>query len=249
MHTFRRAPPRFLALFASARALQFGRRMKTNISSLVLAFVLTGGVLPRAFAQVAPGPAAQAATTATPASVSASSADPNLDRGFILPTAMTQPAGTATYNNYELVLHGVSYGVTNNLQASITVLSPIVKDMPFVGFVSLKGHIPVGARLHLALQGSAGYGHFAADATDASLYSIGAGAFASVCLRDDCSSLLSGSGTYQLALNDSGDRGHFVVYGGSIVHRVTTHLKLLGEVTSAAGGSSAGGLDNIPGVL
>ena len=51
------------------------------------------------------------AAPATPAA-GATSADPNIDRGFVLPTAMTQPAGSVTYNNYELLLHGVSIGVT-----------------------------------------------------------------------------------------------------------------------------------------
>ncbi len=42
-----------------------------------------------------------------------------------------------------------------------------------------------------------------------------------------------------------------VVYGGSIVHRVGRHVKLLGEVTSAAGGTTgaSGDLENLEGVL
>jgi hypothetical protein len=56
-----------------------------------------------------PASAAAAATEPTPtveggvnASEGAppSEADVNIDRGLLLPTAMTQPAGSLTYNNY-----------------------------------------------------------------------------------------------------------------------------------------------------
>ena len=72
---------------------------------------------------------------------------------------MTQPAGSVTYNNYELLLHGITYGITDRVQASVTVLSPIVQDMPFVGFAAVKGRIVSTERFHLALQGSLGWGH------------------------------------------------------------------------------------------
>ena len=195
---------------------------------------------------LAASPAASPATQAT-------STDPNIDRGFLLPTAMTQPAGSLTYNNYELLLHGVTYGITDRVQASVTVLSPIVRDMPFVGFASVKGRIVSTERFHLALQGSVGWGHAfdVNDADSSDVYSAGAGAFASYCLRQDCSSLLSASATYQLAMPSSGSEAvHTVIYGGSLVHRVGRHVKLLGEVTSAAGGiGAAGESENIDGVL
>ena len=202
-------------------------------------------------AQTAGPQATVDATPEAPASRAAAS-DPNVDRGFLLPTAMTQPAGTVTYNNYELLLHGVTYGITDRVQASVTVVSPIVRDMPFFGFAAVKGRIVSTERFNLALQGSAGWGHLfeTADAS-ADLYSVGAGAFASYCLRQDCSSLLSASATYQLAFDPSVDRAaHAVIYGGSIVHRVSSHVKLLGEVTSAAGRDSTdGNFQNLEGVL
>ena len=40
-----------------------------------------------------------------------------------------------------------------------------------------------------------------------------------------------------------------MIYGGSIVHRVGNHVKLLGEVTSAAGRRRVGESENIDGVL
>ena len=204
---------------------------------------------PAAVAQPAP----EGTVTGTPATpaAAATATDPNIDRGFLLPTAMTQPAGSVTYNNYELLLHGITYGITDRVQASVTVLSPIVKDMPFVGFAAVKGRIVSTERFNLALQGSLGYGHAFDTTSDANLFTGGAGVLASYCLRDDCSSLASASATYQLAMaSGASDPARMVIYGGSIVHRVGRHVKLLGEVTSAAGGTGGtGDFDNIEGVL
>jgi hypothetical protein len=193
------------------------------------------------------------AVPAAPAAA-ATASDPNIDRGFLLPTAMTQPAGSVTYNNYELLLHGVTVGITDRVQGSVTVLSPIVKDMPFVGFAAVKARVLSTDRFHLALQGSLGWGHaFDVDSTttDGNLYTFGGGAFASYCLRQDCSSLVSASATYSLVMPGGfDDAAHTVIYGGSIVHRVGRHVKLLGEVASAAGGvTGSSDWENISGVL
>ena len=230
--------------------------MQTTKKMIAVAFTVvtaatTLASTSEARAQAAAGGAPQI-VSATPApAAAATSSDPNIDRGFLLPTAMTQPAGSITYNNYELLLHGVTYGITDRVQTSVTVLSPIVRDMPFLGFASVKGRIVSTERFHLALQGSAGWGHaFDATADNANGYTVGAGAFASYCVRQDCSSLLSVSATYQLAIDPSVDEAaHIVIYGGSIVHRVSSHVKLLGEVASAAGRGRNEDFQNIEGVL
>jgi hypothetical protein len=179
--------------------------------------------------------------------------DPNADRGFLLPTAMTQPAGSITYYNYELLLHGVTYGITDRVQVSGTVLSPIVRDMPFVGFAAVKARVLSAGRFNMAVQGSLGWGH-AFDISDANInpnvFSGGAGVFASYCLRQDCSSLLSASATYQLVWGGSTGPTHVVIYGGSLVHRVARNVSLMVEVTSAAGADrNMSGLDNLGGML
>jgi len=97
-----------------------------------------------------------ATVVAAPTAAQGTADDPNIDRAFLLPTAMTQPAGSATYNNYELLLHGFTYGVTDRVQATLTVLAPIVKDMPFFGIVAGKWQVASLPRLHVAVQGSAG---------------------------------------------------------------------------------------------
>jgi hypothetical protein len=137
----------------------------TLMLSTVFAAATTLASMSDAHAQAPAAPAAQpdpedvvTGTPATPAA-RATATDPNIDRAFLLPTAMTQPAGSLTYNNYELLLHGITYGITDRVQASVTVLSPIVEDMPFVGFAAVKGRVVATDRFNLALQGSLGWGH------------------------------------------------------------------------------------------
>jgi hypothetical protein len=77
---------------------------------------------------------------------------------------------------------------------------------------------------------------------------VGAGAFASFCVRADCSSLLSASASYQLTFG-SNQTAQSLVYGGSLVHRVSNHVKLLGELTALAGRTSSDDFDNAPVVL
>jgi hypothetical protein len=206
-----------------------------------------------ALAAVPDGEASGTVVAAAPARASEASVDPNIDRGFLLPTAMNQPAGSMTYNNYELVLHGFTYAINDRVQGTVTVLSPIVKNMPFFGVVAVKGQVVAAPRFFLALQGSAGYGHsFSSGGSSGGGGALlGVGAFATACLRADCSSLFSASATYQYAVATSGGNGvHMILYGASIVHSVSQHLKLLGEVASATVNANVGqGFDNAPGAL
>jgi hypothetical protein len=204
--------------------------MRTILTALVLSLAAT----------TARADQPEVTAEAVPAGVTA---DPNVDRAFVLPTAMTQPAGSFTYNNYELLLHGLTYGITDRVQASVTVLSPISKEIPFFMIGALKTRVLSAGAFHLALQGNAAYAHsFDSDNGGGSL---GAGALGSVCLRDDCASLLSATAMYQLTL--SGGGGHALIYGGSLVQRLGNHVKLLGEL--ASGAQVGNGFDNAPGLL
>lgn len=79
---------------------------------------------------------------------------------------------------------------------------------------------------------------------------MGAGAFATACLREDCSSLLTASATYQLHIpGGSSDTGQLVLYGASIVHGVSPHVKVLAEVASATASIVGDSFDNFPGAL
>src|SRR5437868_15091620 len=113
--------------------------MKTRASFVALALLATVVSARGASAAAAPDGEAPGTVVAAPGPAPAASSDPNIDRGFLLPTAMNQPAGSITYNNYELLLHGLTYAFTDRVQATVTVLAPIVKDMPFFGVAAVKG--------------------------------------------------------------------------------------------------------------
>ncbi|HJX65479.1 MAG TPA: hypothetical protein VJ860_16175 [Polyangia bacterium] len=203
----------------------------TSLTLLGLSIVLAAGPARAQGATSAPAaPAAQGPDDGGDPSRRGADLDPNLDRGFLLPTAMTQPARTVTYSNYELVLHGITLGITDRLQASLTVLPPYVKDIPFVGTLSLKGQIVSASRVHVAAQGSITVAGGSSSDSGA-VFSLGL--LTSICLDDGCESLLSASATW---LNANGDNS-VLVYGGSLLGRISEHAKLLAEVVSAAGGS------------
>src|SRR5581483_1988102 len=199
--------------------------MRPTTRSTVLTLVLTLGGAAPALAQQQPD-AEVAAGQPAAAPPAPASLDPNIDRAFIQPTAMTQPAGSVTYNNYELLLHGVTYGITDDVQATLTVLPPITSDIPLVGAAAIKGRISPSQRLHLAAQATLGFAHVSSiendsgGTTGASAFSLGAGGYASVCLRDDCASLLNASVNYQYGVRYNHSPGaHLLIYGGSLMVR------------------------------
>jgi hypothetical protein len=222
-------------------------------SATIATILMLAGGMPAVAQQQPDAELAGAAGTAPPPA----SSDPNIDRAFIQPTAMTQPAGSLTYNNYELLLHGVTYGMTDNVQVTMTVLPPITRDVPLVGAVAMKGRVSPSRRLHLAAQGTLGVLHLGSlendsgGTTGATVVSVGVGGYVSVCLRDDCASLLNASANYQYADSDNySAAAHLLIYGGSLVVRATDHVKLLAEITSAVGRDSTdSSFQNIGGFL
>ena len=234
--------------------------MKNHSSLLLLVPVLTATSAAWAAPAVTDGetPSTVVARPAEPAAATA--ADPNMDHGFLQPTALTQPAHTLTYNNYELLMHGLTYGITDDVQTSVTVMAPLTKDMPLVGVASAKWQFLQTARLHLAVQGSATMLHVFGSSDPApgvdtgnnsvSVYFVGAGPQASYCLREDCSSVVSANASYDVGFANGGNGTlHAIVYGGSIVHGISRHVKLIGEVTSATAKLPDRSFDNAPGVL
>ncbi|PIE17142.1 MAG: hypothetical protein CSA66_06600 [Proteobacteria bacterium] len=67
--------------------------------------------------------------------------DASIDRGIFNAHAETLGADSWAINSYELFLLGVSYGFTDDIQASITTLLPVVKDLPIL--FDLKGKFVV----------------------------------------------------------------------------------------------------------
>jgi len=65
-----------------------------------------------------------------PAADAARSRDASIDRGFLTSHAETIGEDRWSINSYELVLLGVTYGVTNDFQLSLMTTLPVVEGMP-----------------------------------------------------------------------------------------------------------------------
>ena len=55
--------------------------------------------------------------------------DASIDRGFLTAHAETIGEGQWAFNAYELIFIGLTYGFTDDIQASISTLLPIVEDI------------------------------------------------------------------------------------------------------------------------
>jgi hypothetical protein len=156
--------------------------------------------------------------------------DPNIDRGFLLPTAETQPAGSISFNSYELFFEGITYGVTDDLHITGTVLT-LNTDSFWMGNVSAKYRFLKTGRLRLAAQGSVTFIHTDIDEDLEETHTFfTAGAIASICVDEGCNSLVSASATTGLSANTD-ERP--VIYGVSAVQSIAPHVKLVGEFVSA----------------
>jgi hypothetical protein len=114
--------------------------------------------------------------------------DANSGRSWLAPTALTPPAGTWSFSDFELLFVGGSYAVTDQLQISATTMLPIFDSMPFVGMLSGKLQVVRAGRVRVA--GQVAVTHFREDNTAATAGTVG-GAL-TVCLDDDCYSHVSG---------------------------------------------------------
>ncbi|MFH0902032.1 MAG: hypothetical protein V2A73_15485 [Pseudomonadota bacterium] len=156
--------------------------------------------------------------------------DPNLDRTWFSPTALTQPEGSFSFNDYELILLGATYGVTDSFQISGMIVPPIVENMPFFGLASAKLAANRAGKVRLALVGTLFYG---SDGDDDSVWFSTVGGVASYCLDESCSSLLSGFALAGFA-KEMDDDILPVLYGGSLTARMSRNVKLIVEAASAA---------------
>ncbi len=80
------------------------------------------------------------------------SADASVDRNILMPSAETISEGDVTFNSYELLLAGVTYGATDDIAISLTALLPITSDFPVFASLSGKVRLYAGSNDILSLQ-------------------------------------------------------------------------------------------------
>lgn len=155
--------------------------------------------------------------------------DPNIDRAWFSPTAVTQPKGSFSFNDYELVFLGATYGVTDNFQLSVAFFPPLTTDLPFLGLLSGKLGFPVSDRVRLAASFSVA--HVSEDEDEVTIGILGAAL--SVCTDDPCASLFSAYAYGGFAFGEDDDSVP-LVFGASLVQRLARHVKLVLDVGTAA---------------
>lgn len=193
------------------------------------ALAVLGALLPASLAAAQPGEA-PAVELAAPPPPTGAATDPNIDRGFLLPTAETQPRGSITFNDYELFITGLTVGVTDDLQLSATTILPMFEDMPLVATGSGKVRLVNAGRLRVAAHGSVTV--VTADGEAAYLSTVGG--TGSVCLDDGCHSMLSATLGAMGAAGDDADGEAAVYYGASLVQKIAPRAKLLLELAGAS---------------
>jgi hypothetical protein len=99
---------------------------------------------------VAPAPPPAAISTVDPGTLE----DANSGRVAIMPTALTPPKGTFSFEDEELFFIGASYAITDNLVISGTTMVPITSDL-YWGFISAKLQVVKQGRLRVAVQAGA----------------------------------------------------------------------------------------------
>jgi hypothetical protein len=157
--------------------------------------------------------------------------DANLDHAWFMPTGITQPRGAWKVSDTELLILGLSYGITDDLGVTVGGMVPLTDTTPVWASAKLR-FLHVG-RLHVAAQAGAIVAHTAAreddvdQPVDASNSVMPTAALAaSVCLDAACRSLIGGYGGAAFDVDD----GHaFGLVGLSAIVHVVGPLKLMIE--------------------
>ncbi|MGE0548323.1 MAG: hypothetical protein AB7R00_14760 [Kofleriaceae bacterium] len=149
--------------------------------------------------------------------------DANSGRGWLLPTALTPPAGTWSFTDFELLLVSVSYSPTDQLVLTGATVLPVVEDMPLTLFLSGKYKLFKSGRVHGAVQGMLNY----VNVDDESATALELGGALTICIDAPCHSHISGFLGAGFAHEDQ-SAVPFVL-GGSAAFRLAKHLKLVFE--------------------
>lgn len=201
-----------------------------------LTLVAVVGAPSLAVAQVGPTPeppmAAAAAAAPDAAAPDAAREDANIDRGFLMSTAHTHPAGSVVFNNYELFWLGLTYAATDNLQLTVNAMVPISEEFQ-MGALSGKLKLVDTGQLKVAAFGtlllvSVDLDEGGSEMETATIL----GGVASLCTDESCHSTLSA--TISAGFDNLEDEGRVpLIYGVSLVHKVSRRVKLLLEVDNA----------------
>lgn len=169
--------------------------------------------------------------------------DANAGRSWLTPTALTPPAGTFSFSDYELLLVGISYAVSDQLVISAETMVPVTSDF-YWGFASAKLQILKQGRLRVALQGGAagvfakstdtvddGMGNVTTTTSSDSTGGLEVGGAATYCLDAPCFSHVDAFVGAAFAYQNNASVP--VGFAGSLVARLGRRVRLVLEADSA----------------
>jgi hypothetical protein len=156
--------------------------------------------------------------------------DANIDHAWYMPTAETVPQGAVVFTDWELLLAGLKYGVTENAELSLETLVPITSDIPLFLLFGGKLRVVKAGAVRVAVSGNLLYASQNSDS-----FTLGAlGGVASICLDGECNSLVSAGIQFMFGVNTNNSDGAFVfVPNASLLARLGRHVKALVEVDGA----------------
>ena len=161
--------------------------------------------------------------------------DANAGRTWLAPTALTEPAGTWSFSDYELLLVGLSYAATDTLSFSANTLLPIVEDMPFWLLVNGKAQIVRSGNVRFALQGALIHARVEGEGATAAIL----GGALTYCIDPECRSLLNAYVGAGFAHEDQSAVP--LALSASLLYGINKHVKLMLEADT--GYIAGGGID------
>jgi hypothetical protein len=171
---------------------------------------------------VAPAPQA---STVDPGVV----ADANSGRSWLSPTALSAPAGTWSFSDFELLMVSGGYSFTDQFSISATTLLPVAEEMPFFGILSAKYQVIRSGRLRGAAQ--LAIFHLRDNDVDDSLTVANLGGALTLCLDDGCHSHLTGY--LGAGFADQDQQAVPFVASAAIALRMGRHVKAVFELDTA----------------
>jgi hypothetical protein len=165
--------------------------------------------------------------------------DASVDRNIFLSSAETIGEGKIAFNSYELLLAGLTYGVTDNLQLSVSTLLPITKDFPLVLVFNGKYRLIHTDRFILSVIPSGSIAH--ESTTDVTVGTMGAGVALDYLLDQQGNFVFHGGATIAWGFggSDSDDMdfadGALFLLNAGMNFRIHKYIKLLFELTLPGG--------------
>lgn len=159
--------------------------------------------------------------------------DANAGRAWLMPTALTDPAGTWSFSDYELFLVSLGYAVTDQLSLSATTLIPIGDGVPFWGLFSAKYQFLKAGSIRLAAQGAFTLvtNSNSSDVASNAFEAGDLGGALTICIDRDCNSHVDGFVGAGFAFQSQTSIPFLV--SGSFTARLARRVKFVAEADSA----------------